>query len=235
MAKLILTLNGSVINQYFIDKACVSIGRDASNDIAIDDPLLSREHARVLSVGKDQIVEDLKSSNGTLINGTPLVRQILQHSDVIELGSHHLRYMSARVAADVELERTMLINALPRNRELAGDAPVVAVPAARAGRLRLPNGSVRMLAGPGPRAIGESVRLDRVVTIFGIPGEQLIVIARRPQGYFLTHVEGAEQTRVNRTPIGAAPRCLCDGDVIEAAACRLEFALDPPVPVSVAD
>ena len=65
MAKLILTLNGSVINQYFIDKACVSIGRGADNDIVINDPVLSREHARVVSVGKDQIVEDLQSSNGT--------------------------------------------------------------------------------------------------------------------------------------------------------------------------
>jgi pSer/pThr/pTyr-binding forkhead associated (FHA) protein len=229
LAKLILTLNGTVINQHCIDKPCVSIGRGVTNDIVIDDPLLSREHARIVSVGEDQIVEDLKSSNGTKVNGSPLVRQILQHCDVIELGSHHLRYMCARVAADVELERTMLIKALPRHRELAEGAPVVSVPVVRAARGRLPEGSVKVQAGSDQHALGESVRLDRVVSTFGIPGEQLIVIARRPQGYFVTHVEGAQGTRVNRKAIGSAPCALCDGDLIEAAAWRLEFRLDPLV------
>jgi pSer/pThr/pTyr-binding forkhead associated (FHA) protein len=229
LAKLILTLNGSVINQYFIDKACVSIGRGADNDIVINDPVLSREHARVVSVGKDQIVEDLQSSNGTLVNGTPLVRQILQHCDVIELGSHQLRYMSARVAADVELERTMMIQALARNGAPAEGSPVVTVPVVRAARVRLPEGCVKVLAGEGRHAIGETVRLDRVVATFGTPGEQLLVIARRPQGFVLTHVEGAQQTRVNQQSIGSAPHTLCDGDLIEAAGYRLEFRLDQPI------
>ena len=122
MAKLILSLNGTVINQFFIDKPSLTIGREQGNDIVIDDAVLSRQHARVLTVEKDQIVEDLQSSNGTLLNGRPLTRQILQHGDVIQLGSHHLRYMSTRVAGDADLERTMIIKGLSRMAEAAAQA-----------------------------------------------------------------------------------------------------------------
>ncbi|MDP3540290.1 MAG: FHA domain-containing protein [Azonexus sp.] len=226
MAKLVLSLNGTVIDQRFIDKPCLSIGRDAGGDIVINDPLLSREHARIVSVGEDHIVEDLKSSNGTLVNGLPLARQILQHRDVIHLGGHHLCYVNTRMAGEVDLERTMLIKAMPRHAAPAADAPVVAVPAMRAPKARLPEGCIKVLAGAGCHAVGENVRLERVVTTFGVPGEQLVVIARRPSGFFLTHVEGGKLPRVNRHAIDSGPHALSDGDEIEAAGYRLEFRLD---------
>jgi pSer/pThr/pTyr-binding forkhead associated (FHA) protein len=225
LAKLVLSLNGTVLNQHFLDKPCISIGRDAASDIVINDPLLSREHARVVSIGEDHIVEDLHSGNGTLVNGQPLLRQILQHRDVIALGSHHLCYVNTRMAGEVDLERTMLIQAMPRYRDPDEDTPVVAVPAMRTPKARLPEGSIKVLAGQGRHVVGKNVRLDRVVTTFGIPGEQLVVVARRPQGYFLTHVEGAKLPRVNQRAIGIQPYALSDGDEIEAAGCWLEFRL----------
>ena len=228
MAKLVLSLNGSVLNQYFIDKPCLTIGRDTDNDIVIGDPLLSRQHARIVSVGEDHIVEDLQSSNGSLINGSPLGRKILHHRDVVGLGSHSLCYLNTRLAGDVDLERTMLIQALPLAGGPAGAAPADAVPAIRAVRAWLPVGSVKVLAGTGAHAVGERVRLDRVVTTFGIPGDKLVVIGRRPQGYFLTHVEGAKLPRINRRAITGAAQALHDGDQIDAAGYRLEFQLEPP-------
>lgn len=226
MAKLVLNLNGSVLNQYFIDKPCLNIGRDAGNDIVISDPLLSRVHARIVSVGEDHIVEDLQSSNGTLINGSALGRKILHHRDVIGLGSHSLCYLNTRMAGEVDLERTMLIQALPLGGGGAEAGVADAVPAIRAARAWLPVGTVKVLAGSGAHAVGDSVRLERVVTTFGIPGEQLVVIGRRPQGYFLTHVEGAKLPRVNRRAISSEPHALHDGDQIEAAGYHLEFRLE---------
>jgi len=228
LAKLVLSLNGTVLQQRFVDQACISIGRDAGNDIVIEDPLLSRQHARIVSVGEDQIVEDLQSSNGTLVNGSPVSRQILQHRDVIELGRHHLRYLSSRVASDVDFERTMLIKALPRDGGPAEGGPVLGVQAVRTARTRLPEGCVKVLAGLGQYAVGDSVPLDRVVATFGIPGEQLFVITRRPPSYFLTHVEGPRPPRVNQQAIGGEARALHDGDLIEGAGYRLEFRLAAP-------
>ncbi len=228
MAKLVLTLEGKVVGQYFIDKPDVSIGRDPESDVPVNDPLLSMAHARIVSIGEDEIIEDLQSSHGTRVNGREITRQILQHRDVIELGKHQLRYMNSRIASDVDFERTMIIQTLPRSVDDAEDASLVDVPAARAARIRFPQGSVRVLSAAGKFARGEIVRLDRVVTTFGTPGDQLIVLTRRPQGVFVTHVEGSRFPRVNQQSIGDAPHALRDGDVIEAAGYQLEYKLGKP-------
>lgn len=225
MAKLVLSLNGTVVNQYFIDREPLRIGRGAGNDIVIGDPLLSREHARIVSFGEDHIIEDLQSSNGTGVNGSPVLRKILQHRDIIELGSYRLCYMNTRMAAEVDLERTMLIQVPAQAAEPPPGAPV-AVPAMRAVKTWLPPGHIKVLSGSGRHAAGDLVTLDRVVTTFGIPGEDLVVIGRRPQGYFLTHVEGPKFPRVNQRAITAEPYPLRNGDVIEAAGYRLEFHFD---------
>lgn len=231
MAKLVLSLHGTVLQQRFIDEACLSIGRDPANDMVIDDPQLGDAHARIVTIGEDNILEDLQSATGTRVNGSPVVRQILHHRDVIELGSHHLCYMNSRAAADVDFDRTMLITALPGHRPSVQDGPVIAIPAARTSKARLPEGSIKVLAaalaGEGHHAVGECVRLERVVTTFGVPGERLVVITRRPPGYFLAHVEGNPLPRVNRQSIGSGPHALLDGDVIEAGGYRLEFRLAP--------
>lgn len=227
MAKLVLSLNGNVLNQYFTDKPVLCIGRDDANDIAIHDALLSREHARITTVGEDHIIEDLQSSNGTLVNGAPVTRKILHHRDVIGLGSHTLRYLNTRMASDVDLERTMLIQALPRNGQAPEGNPQAARPAIRSAKAWQPEASVKVLAAKaGEYSLGVTVRLDRVVTTFGIPGERLIVIGRRPQGYFLTHVEGPQLPRLNRQSITAEAHPLRHGDEIEAAGYKLSFQVD---------
>lgn len=225
MAKLVLSLNGTLLNQYFIEQASLDIGREAGNDIVIDDPRLSRRHARILAVGEDHIIEDLQSSNGTRLNGRPLTRQILQHRDIVELGSHHLCYLNSRLATEIDMEQTMLIQALPRDA-LTPEAAVPQLATARPGKTYFPDGHVEVLAAAGAHAAGERVRLDRVVTTFGRPGEQLVVFTRRPQGYFVTHVEGSRLPRVNQQAIGREPQALNDGDLVEAAGYRLAFHLD---------
>jgi len=227
LAKLVLSLNGNVLNQYFTDKPVLSIGRDDANDIAVNDALLSREHARITTVGEDHIIEDLQSSNGTLINGAPATKKILHHRDVIGLGSHTLRYLNTRMASEVDLERTMLIKALPRDGVPAEDRQPAAMPAIRTTKVWLPEASVKVLAAKaGEYSLGVTVRLDRVVTTFGTPGERLIVISHRPQGYFLTHVEGQHLPRLNGKAITAEAHPLQHGDEIEAAGYKLSFQVD---------
>lgn len=227
MAKLVLSLNNNVVNQYFTDKDVIRIGRDDSNDIAVNDPLLSREHARITCVGEDHIIEDLQSGNGTLVNGSPIQQKILRHRDVIGLGNHVLRYLNTRMAAEVDLERTMLIKPLRRPEQAEGEAAPAAVPAIRSSRSWQPEGHVKVLvSGSNKHAPGNRIRLDRVVTTFGTPGQRLVVITRRPQGYFLTHVEGSHPPKLNHRAIMPTPHLLRHGDEIEAAGYRLLFRIN---------
>ena len=54
---------------------------------------------------------------------------------------------------------------------------------------------------------------------------QVAVLTRRPQGYFITHVEGAQHPTVNGQAIGSAPHALKDHDLVEIAGIKMEFFL----------
>jgi pSer/pThr/pTyr-binding forkhead associated (FHA) protein len=226
MAKLVLSSGGSIVYQCFVDKERLNIGRAPHNQVAIDDPAVGEEHAVIIPVGNDHILQILQSVNGTSINGSRVVRQILQHGDVMQFGMFYLRYLNPRVSADRDLERTMLITGLQRRVDSAQFGPhakVVRVPSARLASISFPKGRVRVIAGSGA---GDTIPLDRVVATFGKPGKELAVITRRPHGYFITHVEGRRHPRVNRRSIGKEARVLHHGDVIEVADEKLEFLLD---------
>ena len=226
MAKLVLSLNGTVLNQCFTDKPALGIGSTTDNDIVVDDPQVREHHARILCIGEDHILESQDSEAGVPVNGKPCFRQILQHRDVIHLGAYHLRYLNSRIASELSMDRTMLIEALPRDAE--NDGGVTALPSARASKISFPEGYVHVLKGRGQHLPGEDVVLDRVVTTFGTPGEQLVVLTLRPQSIYVTHVEGAQLPRVNQKTIGREPVALADGDQIEAAGYRLQFHLGRP-------
>ena len=72
---------------------------------------------------------------------------------------------------------------------------------------------------------GKELELTKPLTTLGKPGVQVAVLTRRPQGYFITHVEGATRPTVNGQQIGAAPHALKDHDVIELAGVKMEFFL----------
>jgi pSer/pThr/pTyr-binding forkhead associated (FHA) protein len=226
MAKLVLSSGGAVLHQCFIDER-VAIGRQADNEVVIDDPAVDAKHAAVLAIGNDHIVEDLESGSGTFVNGTRISRHILQHGDVIQLGSFYLRYLNPRASTEADLERTMIIRgirgiaAAATQRARQAQEPTIA--SARRTNVRFPRGRVRVIAGS--RA-GETIALDRVIATFGKPGEELAVITRRPQAYFVTHVEGRRAPRVNGRSIGLDARSLRHGDVIEVADAKLELLLD---------
>ncbi len=67
--------------------------------------------------------------------------------------------------------------------------------------------------------------MNKPLTTLGKPGVQVAVLTRRPQGYFITHVEGAARPTVNGQPIGTAPHALKDHDLIELAGVKMEFFL----------
>lgn len=74
---------------YPLDKAEVFIGRDLGNDVVINDPEVSRKHARVFMQGANYVIEDQGSTNGTTVSGQRLIGPaLLRPGDVILLGEH---------------------------------------------------------------------------------------------------------------------------------------------------
>ena len=80
------------------------IGRAPSCDLALEDPLVSRHHARIQIDRDDAAISDLGSRNGTLLNGEPLFdSHPLCHRDRIGIGSHEIVFLEGRPGSPVAL------------------------------------------------------------------------------------------------------------------------------------
>jgi hypothetical protein len=86
----------------------------------------------------------------------------------------------------------------------------------------VPAAAVQLLNGPNA---GRELDLTKTLTTLGKPGLQVAVIARRPHGYFITHVEGRQFPVLNGQMLDAQAHPLADHDVIEIAGIKMEFFL----------
>jgi len=142
MAKLILSLEGSVIREIPINKERITIGRKPQNDIQIENLAVSSEHVCIVTILADSFLEDMGSTNGTLVNGNSVKKHILQNNDVIEIGKYKMKYVidaataSAAAAPNEDFEKTMVMRApkavaaAPKPAAPAAPAPAAAAPAA---------------------------------------------------------------------------------------------------------
>jgi predicted component of type VI protein secretion system len=246
MAKLIFSLDGAFLGEYPLDKERILIGRRPANDIHIDNLAVSGEHASVLTIGNDSFLEDLDSSNGTMVNGKAIKKHILQHSDVIEIGKYELKYVSeaalkAGAAPQEDFEKTMIIrpsamkameqaaapaatmqNTSVQNSTIPAGQPAILSPAPEPAPVNTTIGRLQVLNGS---SLGKELVLNKALTTLGKPGVQVAVITKRPQGYFITHVEGQNHPKVNEKTVGAQAHPLNEHDVIEIAGVKMEFFL----------
>lgn len=257
-AKLILSMDGLVLKEIPLSKERTTIGRKADNDIHIDNLAVSGHHAVIVTLLNDSFLEDLHSTNGTLVNGRPVDKHFLQNNDLVEIGKYKLKYVAEQgLQGAADYEKTMVLRQPPRAEAIAVAAPARApspaavppaapaaaavrstvapaaaavrapappapAPAASGSAVAGPLGVIQILGGP---AAGRELELTKTLTTLGKPGVQVAVITRRPNGYFITHVEGANFPVVNGKTLDAQPHPLNDHDVVELAGVKLEFFL----------
>jgi FHA domain len=85
-----LIVNGLVT--FSITLPVINIGRDPSNQLQLDDPQISRQHAQLRFVQGHFIIFDLDSSGGTFVNGVAVSSHLLTPGDVIRLSALPLVY-----------------------------------------------------------------------------------------------------------------------------------------------
>jgi pSer/pThr/pTyr-binding forkhead associated (FHA) protein len=223
---LVLTLNQSVLGEFPLDKERLLIGRKPENDIQVDNLAVSGQHAAIITILNDSFLEDLDSTNGPFVNGKLVKKHALKHGDVVTIGKHELKYVNDEATTDdQDFEKTMIIRPGMASHAAAAAKAEETAPPPPAGTTsqvadgEMPLGKIQVLSGPGA---GKELELKKALITLGRPGVQVAVITRRPQGYFITHVEGKHPV-VNGDTIGAQAHALKDHDVVELAGVKMEF------------
>jgi pSer/pThr/pTyr-binding forkhead associated (FHA) protein len=75
-----------------LDRQRITIGRRPDNDVCLAYPAVSGEHAVVVTILADSFLEDLGSTNGTLVNGAAVAKHFLRDRDEIDIGQQILVY-----------------------------------------------------------------------------------------------------------------------------------------------
>lgn len=246
MPKLIVSIDGVAIKELQLTKEHTTLGRRPYNDIVIDNLAISGEHAVLHMNDKGVEAEDLRSTNGTYVNGKAIQRQWLYDNDTIDLGKYKILFLTENEAENQNPDKTTGLRpsvappasgtrlplGVARSEAIAPSLPPEPPPASTLVPLApaaaytpskpVATATIRVLSGT---AIGREVPLTKVVTTIGKPGVAVAAITRRQHGYVLTHIEGTHMPTHNGSPIGTDPVPLHDGDLLELAGTEMQFIL----------
>jgi len=244
MAKLTLTFHGNPIGETELSKEYTSIGRKSDNDIQVDNLAVSGHHARIIRIMNDYFLEDLESTNGTSVNGSPVRKHALVDGDRIDIGKHQLQFVNEEQEEQADdLEKTVVMsfsamgNLLNKPPSDAVATPPVAEPTPPPAPEPTPvvepvaevvpeEARLQILSGPNS---GRELKLVKEVTTLGKKGVQVVAITRRHHGYFMVQIDGGTDNTlrlvVNGAPVGPQAYHLQDQDVVEMAGVKMGFFL----------
>ncbi len=133
--RLIVTNNGSVMQELTMEKARALIGRSEHNDISIDSRFVSRHHALLVRHGAVTFLMDLNSTNGTFVNSKRVSNHVLIHDDVVKLGHHSIKFYdpcatSRGELGGVDFADTAIMKTLEDMRNLLAEENTALLPTA---------------------------------------------------------------------------------------------------------
>lgn len=200
MAKLIISIDGVVVSQLQLTQDRSTIGRRPHNAVVLDDVTVSGEHAVITLSADGASIQDLKSTNGTFVNGEKIERQRLVDSDLMEIGRYQIVYQE-------------------QNRDLADALSGFDLDGVDTGS-RLGGARLRVLSGS---AKGREILLMKPVTTFGKRSVAIAAITRVENGYSLSHVSGKHVAAVNGVSVADGPILLANRDQISMGGALLEY------------
>ena len=220
-SKLILALDGEILREYEVDRDFMSIGRKHENDIQLNDLTVSGRHALISKVGDHVYIEDLNSTNGTLVNGNYVSKYALQHGSIIQVGHHLFTFFTEDKEA---YEPTMFIKA-----EL--DETQMVLPEwemnEKAINLRgQPLVALRKMDGADTSA---GIEMRKPFSTIGFEGKKLALINRGAKGYSIVgikHNNGSKRSDaplVNGKEVGQSAMTLHEHDIISIGGIDMEF------------
>lgn len=245
MSKLLVYLDGEQVDEQLLDQERITIGRKPNNDLQLPHSTVSGSHALAITIRDDSFLEDLNSTNGTRVNGKSIKKCLLRDGDEIKIGKFVVKFVYQAIdlkPADEAGRRHDKLRHLENLIQSTDDTlathedmmqraqsmtTTMRSYSSNGGEKKAreelcPEAGLQILSGIGA---GKEMDLNRTMTTLGKPGIQVAVIARQPEGYTLSHLDGVQPPLLNGVAIDARPHALEDHDIIEIAGIKLEFYL----------
>lgn len=201
MPQLIVSVESVEIRHVPLRKDRTTLGRLPDNDIVFDNMVVSGHHCAFDLKGvADVFVEDLRSTNGTYVDGKMITRQLLHDGDVIAIGNFRIQYQAAA----------------PQVSGFGATMSWLAEPQ------RSAHASFQVVSGS---SAGLEMPVVKAVTTYGKPGVSVVAVSHRRDGYYVAYLEGDSQPTLNGGPIGVDAVQLANNDVLELAGTRMLFRL----------
>lgn len=126
MVKVKIFLGNKMVreHEFSAEKKFITIGRRPNHDIHLDNLAVSGDHARI-TISSGVILEDLKSTNGTLLNNEPISRPTpLNPGDAIQIAKFSLQVFDQRTAFPSDKEVTTWLAPTQLKRDAEGESPL---------------------------------------------------------------------------------------------------------------
>ena len=211
MPTLTLSFKGRILKVFPVGAGEMVIGNDPECAVHIDSLAVEPRHASITTDDQGTLLRDLGSESGTYVNNERVKEQRLDNNDQVQVGKHTLTF--ARDLNEVEEPHTPVTDTEPAAPEAESPLPPIEQPK---------TAWLQILTGQN---LGKTISLNRKMTNLGKPGVQTAVIARRNDGYFLSHLEGEHPPTVGGIPIGDHSWALGDGDIVQIGNVKMQFYL----------
>ena len=235
MAKLILELDNSILNELPLAGESITIGRDKSNTIPINHMAISRFHARFDPAGSNYSITDLQSTNGTFVNDEHVSNRRLNHGDRISVGHHLLTYLDPENKDKHDFEgKEVFLNS---TQELSIDEQLEVLSDNRetAQKYKEENkiGMINFIDSSGLGEIELREKHTRIgkdflsdIRLQGLfIGKSAAIISQKPAGYIITYAGGISNLKVNGEVVKSS-RPLNDFDIIKIGPYISQFYFD---------
>lgn len=217
--KLIIARDGEITCEYTIGLQDISIGRKQTNHIQLNDLAMSGNHARISTISDYTFIEDLGSTNGTMVNGNHIKKVALEHGDNIQIGHYQMTYLCEGSAI---YEPTMFVKAEQDETQIIYvDAEAPDTP-----QDRLPLAGLKVLDTSDNKPV---IELRKTYNNIGFQNKPMALITRGEKNYTITLIPGPQNRRGNDIPLinGQAldnqQRILAARDIINIAGFELQF------------
>jgi hypothetical protein len=209
----------------------LTIGRRDTNNVVIENLAVSGLHAKIDSIDKGFLLTDLKSKNGTFVNGQLVSTHWLGHGDTVSIGKHTLVFAyqegeeRPEASGSGTMDKTMVMDT-DKYRDMLSKSATSA-----AGKMRkeTATGVLSYLAGGNGEIeikkklikVGKDPSSDIVIGGF-MTGKTAFTISKRPNGFYLSYVGGMAKPKVNDLVVKESAR-LNEFDIIEIGPVKLQF------------